>query len=139
MESSIKVVRIIRFALVVSIVLYALMGEYVARPLAHPPDAMLFYALTGLAVVMVVLIAVVRRLAVVRAEEILSSRPADAAALGRWRAGYLVTYVLCEAVGLYGLVLRFLGFTLAQVAPFYVASIALMLFFSPRPPSRELS
>jgi hypothetical protein len=34
--------------------------------------------------------------------------------------------------------LRFLGFTLGQVAPFYVAGIGLLLYFNPRAPVNRM-
>lgn len=139
MESAVKLVKILRAGMLVSIALYGLVGELVAKPANQPRNIAVFNALTLLAVVMVAVIVVVRRSLVLRAEEALSSAPGDAAALNRWRGGYIVTYAICEAIALFGLVLRILGFTIAQVAPFYVAGIVLMLFFNPRLPSRELS
>jgi F0F1-type ATP synthase membrane subunit c/vacuolar-type H+-ATPase subunit K len=39
---------------------------------------------------------------------------------------------MCETLALFGFVLRFMGFTLSEVAPFYVVGFALMLLFGPR-------
>ena len=44
----------------------------------------------------------------------------------------MITYALCEAVALYGFILRIMGFSFRSVAPFYLASIILMIFFAPR-------
>jgi hypothetical protein len=75
---------------------------------------------------------------VLRAEEALVRNEQDALSLARWRSGYVLIYALCEAVALYGLVLRFMGFTLTQVAPFYVVGFVLLFFFSPRRPSSAI-
>jgi len=138
MQSSLRVVRLIRLIMLSSVVIYAGMATWLGHPSAQPSFT-LFYGLTVMAASLVLIILIVRRTMVVRAEAVLADQPGNVDALKRWQAGYLVTYVLCEALALYGLVLQFLGFTLSQVATFYVAAIALMLFFSPRPPSRELS
>jgi hypothetical protein len=47
----------------------------------------------------------------------------------------VLVFAFCLAVGLHGFMLRFIGFTLQQVIPFYLSSIALMLYNFPRDPS----
>lgn len=138
MESSLRVVKMIRLFMLASVVAYIGIAAGIARP-KDQVNVIIFYALTVMAASMVMIILLVRRFMIALAEAILADQPDNTGALQRWRTGYLMTYVLCEAVGLYGLVLQFLGFTLSQVAPFYIAAIALLLFFSPRLPSRELS
>jgi len=139
MESALKTVKIIRLALLASVVLYGLVGELAAKAAAGPANVTVFNALSLVAIVMIGIIVVLRRTLVLPAQTLLSSQAANVDALNRWRAGYIATYAICEAVALCGLVLRFLGFSLQQVAPFYVAGLALMLFFSPRLPSRKLT
>jgi uncharacterized membrane protein len=57
----------------------------------------------------------------------------------RWRAGLIITFALCLAVALLGLVLRILGASSSQATPFYLAGALLMLYFVPRrPASKEL-
>jgi F0F1-type ATP synthase membrane subunit c/vacuolar-type H+-ATPase subunit K len=144
MQSAVRIVQLIRLAMLVSVVFYAGVATSFA-PHGSRVNTSVFYVLTALAAFMVVGVLMVRRLFVAPAEALLASQientesqPKNAAVAQRWQVGYILTYVFCEAIALYGLVLQFLGFSLSQVAPFYVASIALMLFFSPRPPSREL-
>jgi hypothetical protein len=69
---------------------------------------------------------------VLPAEAILQSQPQDAKALARLRQGYLVTYALCLSIALYGLVLHFVGFSISQIAPFFVAGLALIVFLGPK-------
>jgi hypothetical protein len=79
-----------------------------------------------------------RRLTVRRAEPALAGPSIDSTTLARWRAGIIVTLALSELIALYGFVLRMIGFSLSEVAPFYVAGFTLMLFLGPRKLSNEL-
>jgi len=119
-----------------AILLYVAIGELVGS-VSTISNTTTFYVLSMATVTIVGVILVVRRTIVIQSAVALSVRPADPATLGRWRAGYLMTYVLSEAIALFGLVLRLTGFTLSQVAPFYVAGFILLLFFGPRRPIRE--
>lgn len=89
-------------------------------------------ALTVVAISIVILIFVMRRIQVLPAESVLQINPEDAKGLARWRQGYLVTYTLSLSIALYGLVLHFFGFPLSKVAPFFLAGFALIVFFGPR-------
>ena len=131
MEESARLLRVIQFAMLASIVLNVVIGELVGRTLLANP--MVFYALSFAAVTAVGVLLVMRRTLVLPSESALRSRPDDTASLNRWRAGYIITYGLSEAVALFGLVLRLLGFRLSQVWTFYIAGFILLLFFSPRP------
>jgi hypothetical protein len=133
MEPARKRLQIIRVFMLVSIVCYGLIGER-WRQSATPPNRNLYFALTLVAITTVGMIFAVRRLFVLRSEAALVSQPEDAAALQRWRTGYLAIYALSESVALFGLILRILGFTLSEVTPFYLAGFALMLVFGPRRP-----
>jgi hypothetical protein len=66
--------------------------------------------------------------------ETLQSKPEDAASLTSWRYRSLATYMMAEAIVLFGLCLRFLGATRAMCLPFYSVGIVLMLFLFPRRP-----
>ncbi len=137
MEASLKMLRTVRIAMLISIVLYVLVGERTAHP-AKLANLVVYYAMTLMVVAMVATMFLVRRVRVIRAEQTLAQKPEDRVSLNRWRAGYIATYAVCEAIALYGLVLRFLSFSLAQVMPFYVAGFVLLVFFRPRRASNEL-
>ena len=94
----------------------------------------MFYCLVFMSVAFVGCIFFFRRKLVLGSELMLATQPDDRGALGRWRAGYIITWALCESIVLYGLALRFMGFTFVQVLPFLGAGFVLMLFFSPRKP-----
>ena len=138
MESAVKTVRIIQIAMLVSIAMYVFTGERMA-PGPRSASPVLFYAfsLVGMALVGVILL--VRRTLILQSEATLRTGATDVGTLNRWRSGYIVTYALSESLALFGLILRFMGFNLVQVAPFYLAGFILMLFFGPRQPSVALS
>jgi hypothetical protein len=50
----------------------------------------------------------------------------------------MATFALSEAVVIYGVVLRFVGFRFSQVVPFFLAGLILMLFFGPRRPANAI-
>ena len=131
--------QIMRIALLVSIALYVFIGEYLGQALVPAPNRNVYFAITLVAITTLGMIFAVRRLFVLRSEAALAEQPEDSVALKRWRAGYIFTYALCETVALFGFVLRILGFTLSQVAPFYLVGFVLMLVFGPRRPSSGTS
>jgi hypothetical protein len=133
MESAIRVVRAIQIAMLISVGVYVLVGEGVkSAPGLNSP--VLFYVLSLVTITIVGVILVVRRTLVLQSAVALASRPNDLATLGRWRAGHIMTYALSEAIAIFGLVLRIVGFSLSQVASFYIAGFILLLFFGPRRP-----
>jgi hypothetical protein len=132
MEPARRAVQIVRIALLVSILLYVLIGERVGQITAAAPLRNLYFLLTLVALTTVGMIFAVWRLFVLRSEATLAAQPEDKAALKRWRSGYIISYSLCEVVALFGLALRILGFALSEVAPFYLVGFVLILLFSPR-------
>src|SRR6476659_3538319 len=131
MENAIKIVRLIQIAMLLSVGIFVVAGEMVGSipKLSNPT---LFYALSLATITIVGVILVVRRTLVLQSAVTLATRPNDVATLNRWRAGYVMTYALSEAIAMFGLVLRLIGFSLSQVASFYIAGFILLLFFGPR-------
>jgi hypothetical protein len=135
MEQALRVLQIVRGALLVSVVLYFVMAEQILRSSdAMPPDPIVFYVLVLTAIVSLIIATVLRRKLSGNAGEILRNQPGDAAALTRWRMGHLLFLAICEAVALYGFVLRILGFSRMQALPFYLAALVAMVLFGPRRP-----
>jgi hypothetical protein len=132
MEGSIRLIRALQIAMLSAIVIYVLVGELVGS--TRSADPITYYVLSLATITIVGVILVVRRTLVRQSESMLAMRPGDALTLNRWRAGYIMTYALSEAIAMFGLVLRILGFSLSQVLSFYVAGFALLLFFGPRRP-----
>jgi len=137
-ESSLKMLQLVRIFMVGSLVIYALLGEWLAHA-PGSPKPVVFYAIAIVGITMIALIFPVRRATITLAAATLAANPDDRVAMTRWRMGHLLTFAMCEAVGLYGLVLRFMGFPLSRTWFFYVAAILLMLYFAPQSPSKTLS
>ena len=133
MDSAIRIVRAIQIAMLLSVALFVLAGELVGS-IPRLSNPTLFYALSLATITIVGVILVVRRTLVLQSAAILAGRPNDAATLNRWRAGHVMTYALSEAIAMFGLLLRIIGFSLSQVASFYIAGFILLLFFGPRRP-----
>ncbi|MGA8620786.1 MAG: hypothetical protein WB660_19955 [Candidatus Sulfotelmatobacter sp.] len=135
MQGSLRMLRVIQSAMLGSILLYVVVGEVVGLR-ARAADPALNYGLTTAGVAIVGVIFVVRRTLVLRSAENLATNPDDSLTLNHWKSGYLVTYALCEALALFGLVLRFAGCNFQQSLPFYIGGFVLLSFFGPRQPAR---
>jgi hypothetical protein len=134
MRGTIRTLRLVQWTLMGSILLYAVVGEVVGFQ-ARAADPSLSYVFTTMGVAIVGVVFVVRRTLVLRSAENLASHPDDSLTLSHWRSGYLATYALCEALALFGLILRFMGFTFERCLPFYAGGFVLLFFFGPREPA----
>ena len=132
MGSAVRLVRQIQIAMLVTIALYAVVGERLAGKIAQDPANALFHALSFISISLVGATVVIRRTLVLPSEVLLKERSDDAAAVARWRTGYLFLYALCEMLGVFGLILRMSGFTLGNVWGFYLGGFLLLLLYSPR-------
>jgi cytochrome b561 len=133
MRGTIRTLRAVQWIMLGSILLYAVVGEVLGFR-ARAADPSLNYAFTTAGVAIVGMIFVVRRTLVLRSAENLASHPDDSLTLNHWKSGYFATYALCEALALFGLVLRFMGFSLQQSLPFYIGGFVMLSFFGPREP-----
>jgi cytochrome b561 len=138
MTQSLKTLRMLQWTMLLSILLYIAVGEILGPRIRHV-DATLSYMFSTLAVGIVGTIFVVRRTLVLRAASTLANRPDDHLSLNQWKTGYITTYALCEALALFGLVLRFRGSELQQSLLFYVGGFVLLFFFRPRQPEPQPS
>jgi ABC-type polysaccharide/polyol phosphate export permease len=129
-------VRLVQIAMLVSIVLYVAVGEVIGRVAAA--NNALFYAISLASISTLGAALVVRRTLVLPAEALLREKPTDPLVLTRWRTAYIVLYALCEALALFGLILRIAGFTFVHVWGFYLGGFLLLLLFSPRGPQSQL-
>jgi cytochrome b561 len=133
MTKALQTLRVLQWSMLASIVLYGIVGEVVG-PVPRGVDQTLSYLFATLSVAIVGAIFVVRRTLVFRAAESLATRPEDSLSLNHWKTGYIATYVLCEALALFGLILRFRGSPLQASVPYYLGGFVLLLFFWPKPP-----
>ncbi|HEV3307023.1 MAG TPA: hypothetical protein VGZ91_11335 [Candidatus Sulfotelmatobacter sp.] len=133
MKSALRTLRVVQWAMLVSIVLYAFLGEVVGSR-ARAVDPSFSYIFSTAAVAVVGAIFVVRRTLVLRSAESLAAHPDDPITLRHWRSGYFATYGLCEALALFGFALRLLGFNFQQSLLFYAGGFVLLFFFGPKEP-----
>ncbi len=133
MIRALKTLRVVQWSMLASILVYAAVGERFG-PRARGVDPTLSYIFSTLAVGIVGTIFVVRRTLVQRAAASLATKPDDALSLNHWQTGYIATYALCEALALFGLVLRFQGSQFQQSLLFYIGGFVLLFFFGPRRP-----
>lgn len=136
MARSLKTLRTMQWAMLLSVLLYVAVGE-ILGPRIQRVDPALSYLFSTLAVGIVGTIFVVRRTLVLRAASTLATQPEDNLSLNQWKTGYITTYALCEALALFGLVLRFRGSELQQSLLFYIGGFVLLFFFRPRQPEAE--
>ncbi len=135
MKSSLRMLRTVHLAMLAALVMYVYLPEWLHPHSAATLNRVFFNAIAILAMTEAVIIFVIRRKFILRSEVTLAQDSENKPTLARWRFGYVLVFMFCLAVGLHGFVLRFIGFTLQQVIPFYLSSIALMLYNFPRDPS----
>lgn len=134
MRGTVRTLRAVQWAMLGSILLYAVVGEVLGSG-ARAVDPSLSYVFTTAGVAIVGVIFVVRRTLVLRSAESLASHPDDSLTLSHWRSGYIATYALCEALASFGLILRFMGVNFQQSLPFYIGGFVLLFFFGPQEPA----
>jgi archaellum biogenesis protein FlaJ (TadC family) len=127
---SMKNLQVIRIAMLVSVVFYGVIATLL--PASGEPNPIVFYAFTGIAVVEVAGIFVLRRILISPRETAAMPQPGEAKVSVKPATALVIIYCLSEAVAVYGLVLHFFGFNLSQVAPFFFAGLVLLFFFEPR-------
>ena len=127
-----RMLQIVRFAMLFSIVIYSLL--IAELPSTAHGEPVVYYGIVFIAIGIVIVLFVFHGKFVKNSEAALASNPADGAALKRWQTGYIVTYAFSESLAAYGLLLHFLGFGFKQVAPFLIAGFLLIVFYSPKLP-----
>ncbi len=135
MGGALRTVRLIQIAMLVSIGMFVVAGELAGPRLTS--EVTVLYAVSFASISIVGAILVVRKTLVLESERELRKRPEEPVLVARWKMGYLVTYALCEALGLFGLLLRIMGFAVSQVWPYYAGGFVLLLLFWPSLPRAE--
>lgn len=130
MDSSLRRLQTIRFALLGSIVIYFVVSLYSSARPEESPQMILVLALTS--VVIAAAVFVLRHKVLAPSAALAATQPEDTKALSLWRTAHIVMWALCEVIAMYGLLLRYLGFTVAQAAPFFVCGFLLILALGPR-------
>ena len=131
-DSALRSLRLVHLILIASMLMYMwLPGRLQARP-RQPLNPVFYGALVVMALLLVGATVLIRNLMLQKSVDQLALHPEDSGLLRRWYQGYIIILCLCEAIVLYGFVLRFMGATLLQSAPFYLGGLVLMLCFTPR-------
>jgi predicted Co/Zn/Cd cation transporter (cation efflux family) len=133
MKGTLRMLRVVQWTMLGSILLYVVIGEVLSTG-GRAVDPSLSYVFTTAGVAVVGIIFVVRRTLVLRSAQSLAAHPDDPVTVSHWRNGYIVTYALCEALALFGLILRFTGDNFQQSLPYYIGGFVLLFFFGPREP-----
>lgn len=131
-QEAVKAARTLHGAFLISIPIYAAVGEFFGQTGAGP-GKIIRGVLIAVSLMNVGIAQLFSRRIVTAAEETLARNSSDGTALGRWRQGHLITFALCESVALFGFAFRMLGGDLLQAAPLYVLAFALLLVWAPRP------
>lgn len=132
MEASLKMLKIIWAALLAAVVLYVYFCS-IAK-VQSTPNPLFFRAIVLVACSEVVALFVLRRVLFRPAAALLSSQPEDALSLKKWRAGNIVSWCFSLSIALYGVVLRYTGFSFRQAVPFFAVGFCLILLLPPRRP-----
>ncbi|MBI4442438.1 MAG: hypothetical protein HY649_03565 [Acidobacteria bacterium] len=133
-EVSRRLIRIIYFAFLASVGFYWVVLETM---FAHIEEHNLEMIQTVLLIAAAAHAVVVAYLRLSRIASLLEDVRMEAAKLILLlRTYYVICFALSEAVALYGFVLRILGVSRADVAPFFVGAILLFLLCYPRWPER---
>ncbi len=131
--NTLRFLRILFVIMFAFLGLYLVAGEFIASPhCAGLPSVMII----GIATVACVVAAAVLILRFFFISRILSSElPKDlATSLVKLRQYYIICYVACEAVGLYGFFLRFLGASPNVWIPFFIGAAILFMLCRPQAP-----
>jgi hypothetical protein len=132
MNSAMKMMWIIWAALLAALAGYAALCLLAA--VNAIPNLIMIRVLSIVAAAEVIAIFVLRRAMLMPAAALLMAQPENPSLLARWKGANIATWALCSCLGLYGVVLRFLGSTFTQAAPFLISSFVLLLFYYPRRP-----
>jgi hypothetical protein len=128
--------RLLWLMMLTSIVLLVGIAE-ISAPSSRRGEKIVFEIIAGLVIVIIVSRTIMRRRYVLRGAQQLAKDPTNLGALRRWQTGYILGFAQSAAIAMFGLSLRFMGFTFGEVAPFYAVGFALMLFSRPRAPLED--
>lgn len=140
MKSALKKMRLIQWALLLSIVLFALITELLHEDRGSSEWNWQHWLLVGYVAYAVFIAMRFRQRLFKRAVESLRNCQGDDKAARSWQAGNIISFLIAENIGLGGLVIRFvLHGTLWQASLFYAAGISLLLLWTPRMPTGNVT
>lgn len=134
MENRLKQLPLIRLLLLLSVPVYIFLS--MRAPVQPLPDPLLFRAIAFLAIAEAGVAFFLRARLISAAETAWQEVPETKAALARWLNANIVPWAMCLSIAMYGMVLRYVGYTFRSVTPFFLAGVLLMLCFPPRRPEQ---
>ena len=131
-----RTLRIIHIAFLASLVMFIMVGEFLARERSEQPELppVFLPALAVIGISNAFAAITFRRKAEVAAEALVRN-PEDLSLWQRWQGSNIASFALAESIVLFGWILRFMGAELAIAAVFYAAGFVTMLICTPRRPS----
>jgi hypothetical protein len=130
-ESQLQLLRVVHAAMLLSILLYAWIAEYLVTP--NPALVpLLRIVLLTVAAANGVATVLIRRKMILPLHESAFTRGPDV--LARWRMANILVFALSEAIALYGFILRILGGGRLESGLFYIAAVILLFVHIPRRP-----
>jgi hypothetical protein len=133
-QGTLKLLRTVHGALMLSIVLYVVVMRMIPAPGAVPLSSRSLWLLGACAAASLAGGLVIRSRYLGPAFETLRAKPDDPTSLLRWGQGVLISDCLAEAAVLYGFVIHWLGGTDGEVVPFFIAGAAAMILWWPKMP-----
>jgi hypothetical protein len=133
-DHQLRTIRYVHFAILLSVALYIWIAEFLRRGRSEEISNEIYWGLAIAGAGLLAAAFLVRQRMLDPVVQTLQTQPDDAAAIGRWRVGYIIIFSFCEGVVLCGFLARFLGSSAMQAAPFYASGIVLLLLFYPRRP-----
>jgi len=135
-DQQFRMLQLIYFAILFSLVTYLVTG-FLLRPTRLPPWGMktvatLIQAFYFLSAGLIALIFLVRR-KIYRGSPTAQLSPEEASKqIGFYRNGHVLIYVLCEAIGLIGLILLFMAGSIQHFVNLILVSFILLVVLYPR-------
>jgi len=132
-EIQAKFLKILFFAMVFAVGMYAVALQVLNPSTEQLPDVVKI-VLEGCALATALIVLFVRFVKI--AGVLVPDTPIPAAErLAKLRTYFITCYCLAEAVAIYGFVLRFMGASLMEAAPFFAGSLILFALCFPQLPS----
>jgi hypothetical protein len=129
MNPVIRVVRILQFAIIVSVLLFMLV-LHIVRPAAQSVNTSVQLAIVCCAIASAMLGFIMQRV-ILNAPDRPNAPGQSSTPQGRWFTGHVIRFATAESVALFGFVLRMMGSTSNLVIALFAGSLLLLLIWQP--------
>lgn len=121
--------RIIQFAIIVSVVLFYYVSSTI-HPAAHAVNASMQSAIVLCAIASALMGFIVQRMMLRSPSQSISEKQ-NPSLLTKWFAGHILRFATAESVALFGVVLHVLGSSSSLVTTMFASSIVLLMIWQP--------